>query len=289
MRERIVIDAGPAVLVQGRPAQGARHEVVFGTLEEGGERVVIKLERIGGALERERTALAEIGAIGGPVPRVVAAGTAAVDGERLACLVTERRGGETPTTVAGWWRMGRAFARLNVPAATGSGLPVLDHEAFGRGHARRVEELGDRIEPLAVAVPDWARLVSPEVPEPGPLVLTHGDPGPGNFLDDGGDGAVIDWEDALVAPRGLDLARLAFIALLGGGPSGFEGRDHRARADAVVDGYLDALDGSGSPGASASRWWTTVAGIQFVHRRWQMGGPGRWQDAADVLRAALSA
>lgn len=59
--------------------------------------------------------------------------------------------------------------------------------------------------------------------------MTHGDPGPGNFLDDGADGTLVDWEDAVVAPRGLDLGRASFIALLGSGPKGFVARDHIAQ------------------------------------------------------------
>ncbi|MBS1888640.1 MAG: aminoglycoside phosphotransferase family protein [Actinobacteria bacterium] len=288
MEGRIVIDGGPAVLVEGRPAQGARHEVVFGVLEASGERVVVKLERIAGALERERWALEEIAAAGGPAPRVLASGEVLLGGERHACLVTERLPGEAPRTDDGWRRMGRAFARFGAPAAPATRLRVLGRAAFGREHARRVEDLGACLDPVATAVPDWERLASAAIPEPAPLVLTHGDPGPGNFLDDGGEGAVIDWEDAFVAPRGLDLARLAFIALLGSGPRGFDARDHRSRAASVTAGYLDALAGTWTPTPSDRRWWTTVAGVQFAHRRRQMGGPGPWEDAVAVLRAALT-
>lgn len=288
MGERIAIDGGPTILVEGRPAQGVKHEVAFGVIEETGKPAVVKFERIAGALERETMALEEVGALGGPVPRVLGSGTALVDGESFACLVTERRPGEAPTTADGWRRMGRAFGRLSVPAAPGTRLPILDHAGFGEEHARRARELGARLEPLAAAFPDWERLVSAEVPENCPLVLTHGDAGPGNFLDDGGEGTAVDWEDAIVAPRGLDLARLVIIALLGGGPVGFEGRDHRQRADAAVDGYLDALGGTWAPSESDARWWTTVGGLQYVHRRWQTGGPGPWEDAVDALRTALS-
>ncbi len=131
--------------------------------------------------------------------------------------------------------------------------------------------------------------MSPVVPGSPRLVLTHGDPGPGNFLDDGGDGTLIDWEQAHVAPRGVDLARLVFIALLGAGPSGYLARDHRQRAQAAIRGYLSALTADWRPSREESRWWTTVAGIQLVHRRWELGGrPAPWEDAADVLRAALA-
>jgi aminoglycoside phosphotransferase (APT) family kinase protein len=289
MQEEIMIDDGPSVLVQGRPAQGTRHEVVFGALEGSAEPVVVKLERTPGALVREQQALEEIASIRGPAPRLVAAGTALMDGERLACLVIERRPGEAPTTDEGWRRMGRALARLSTPVTPTTQLPVLSHTEFGREHAQRVSDLGDRLAPLSLTIPDWELLVSSEVPRPSPLVLTHGDPGPGNFLDDGRDGTLIDWEEAQVAPLGLDLARLVFIALLGAGPSGFLARDHRSRARSVTDGYLTAVEGTWRPSVADARWWIAVAGIQFVHRRWQMGGqPGPWEEAAHVLRTALT-
>jgi aminoglycoside phosphotransferase (APT) family kinase protein len=286
---RITIEGGPSVEVESRPAQGTRHEVLFGTLHGADEPVVVKLERVPGTLQREHQALQMLANRDGPAPRLLAAGTTIVDGERLSCLITERRFGEPPTTDDGWRRMGRAFARLGVAATSDHELPVLDHASFGRQHAQRAADLGDHLDPLAQSIPDWHALVSSEVPQPSPLVLTHGDPGPGNFLDDGHDGALIDWEEAQVAPRGLDLARLAFIALLGSGPAGYQARDHHAHARAVSSGYLKALSEPWHPTVRDARWWTACAGIQFVHRRWQRGGrPAPWQDAADILHKALA-
>jgi thiamine kinase-like enzyme len=120
-------------------------------------------------------------------------------------------------------------------------------------------------------------------------VVTHGDPGPGNFLDDWGTGSIVDWEDAQVAPRGLDLARLVFIAMLGAGPDGYLGREHDERARAVAAAYLEALADSWRPTRQERRWWLTAAGVQFIHRRWELDGrPAPWQDAERVLRACLS-
>jgi hypothetical protein len=45
------------VEVTGPPAQGTRHEVLFGGDVASGDDVVIKLERVAGALEIERCAL----------------------------------------------------------------------------------------------------------------------------------------------------------------------------------------------------------------------------------------
>lgn len=286
MQEEIFIDDGPSVRIQTRPAQGTRHEVLFGALRETEEPVAVKLERIPGALEREEQALRQLAMDGGPAPRLLAAGATVVDGERLAChRASPWRAADNRERVAAngtGARSCRQAGRTEQPVAR-------PRSAFGQQHAQRLSDLGDRLALLAAAIPDWELLASPEVPRPSPLVLTHGDPGPGNLLDDGRDGTLIDWEEAHVAPRGLDLARLVFIALLGAGPSGFQARDHRSRARSVIDGYLGALEDCWRPSVADARWWTAVAGIQFVHRRWQLGGqPAPWEDAADVLQAALA-
>jgi aminoglycoside phosphotransferase (APT) family kinase protein len=139
-------------------------------------------------------------------------------------------------------------------------------------------------------VGDWTELSLRGAPPSGPLVITHGDPGPGNFLDDGQDGTLIDWEEAQIAPRGLDMARAIFIALLGSGPAGFVGRDHQARARSAAAGYLAGLRHAWAPDRTEVRWWLTVAGVQFAHRRRQRSGqPGvrPWMDALIVLADAL--
>jgi hypothetical protein len=289
VNERLVMEDGPTIQLRDRPAQGTRHEARFGVVIDTGEPVVVKLERIPGALDRERAALAWLGTQHAPVPRLLAAGTAVLGGEHVACLVIARCPGASPTRTEEWWRMGRAHARLSDLRLPGDGLPILDPVTFGRQHAQRVSDLGHRLGPLVRTIPDWTHLISPELPALSPLVITHGDPGPGNYLDDGHEGALIDWEQAHVAPRGLDVARLVLIALLGAGPSGYVARDHRPRADAAVSGYLSALRDCWQPSREESRWWTTVAGIQLAHRRWELGGqPAPWQDAMTVLQAALA-
>lgn len=288
MHSEIVLDSGLRITINGRPPQGSKHEVLFGVLRDTGEPVVVKLERISGALAREGAALKHLTARGGPSPELKAAGVTDVSGERVVCLVVKRQEGAAPTSREGWRRMGRALGRLAEPVSDVEQLPVLDRERFGDEHVQRVRELGDRLTVIATGVPDWPSLASPEVPRPGPLVLTHGDPGPGNFLDDGRDGWLIDWEDAHVAPRGLDLARLAFIAWLGSGSAGFVGRDHDARSRAAVAGYLQTVPGGWRPSVQETRWWFAVAGVQFIHHRWQRGGrPATWDQAAEVLQHGL--
>jgi len=185
--------------------------------------------------------------------------------------------------------MGRAHASVAQPQDLPPGLPVLDLGVFGQMHARRIRDLADGLATRIATIPDWEFLSSPQVPESPPLVITHGDPGPGNFVDNGLEGTIVDWEEAQIAPRGLDVARLVFIALLGSGPGGYVGRDHDGRARAAADGYFDVIHDDWQPSPAEWAWWITVAGIQFVHRRWQLGGqPGSWQTAADVLQTTLT-
>ena len=285
--EFLVIPDGPTVQLLDRPAQGTGHAVHFGRVVDSGRPVVVKLARTRGALEREQLALAWLGGQRqAPGPELIAAGTALVGGRQVACLVTERRAGSPPTTIDGWERMGRAYAQLAaLPSA--SGLPRIEREALGRDHARRINQLGDRLAPLAKSIQDWEQLASGSVPGSPPVVLTHGDPGPGNFLDDGNGGTIIDWEQAHFAPQGLDIARLFFIALLGAGPAGYIKTDLQARANAAVAGYLESS--RWRPSDSEARWWTAVAGIQFIHRRWELDNhPAPWEEAAQVLERTLA-
>ena len=286
--EFLVIADGPTVELLGRPPQGTGHEVHFGRVVNSGRRVVVKLERTTGALERERLALAWLsGQRQAPVPELIAGGTALVGGRQVACLVTERRRGSPPTTIEGWERMGRAYAQLAALPSAG-GLPRIESEALGRDHARRTNQLGDRLAPLAKSIRDWEQLASGSVPGTPALVVTHGDPGPGNFLDDGDRGTIIDWERAHLAPQGVDIARLFFIALLGAGPTGYIKSDLQARANAAVAGYLESS--RWRPSDSEARWWTAVAGVQFIHRRWELGNhPAPWEEAAQVLERTLAA
>jgi aminoglycoside phosphotransferase (APT) family kinase protein len=186
--------------------------------------------------------------------------------------------------------MGRTLAALTELPCAGCGLPIYDPARFKEAHQRRLDDLGTTLREAMFGIPDWEQLSSLYPPARGPLVITHGDPGPGNYLDNGQSGTLIDWEEAHVAPRGLDLARAMFIALLGSGPTGFVARDHHARARSVARGYLASLQQTWRPGPAELRWWLTAAGTQFAHRRLQRAGQPRvlpWTDAITVLATAL--
>jgi len=270
-----------------RPSQGMRHRVFLGVEEGTGREVAAKIELLPGALEPERLALEWLTSQGGPAPRLLAAAALDESGEHAGalCLVTERSAGTAPATIGGWERLGGALARLARVGWEGSGLPVLAHDEFLRLHERRAGELSEALgRDLGGALPP--------VPRPyagSPLALTHGDPGPGNFLDDGAAGTIIDWEDAMVAPRGLDLGRATFIALLGSGPEGYVAREQAARATAVRAGFLGGSDSS--PAGDEPAWWLTVAGVQFAHWRLERAGEPRvppWLDAVSVLESVLA-
>jgi Ser/Thr protein kinase RdoA (MazF antagonist) len=280
------LDDGTTIIDLTRPRQGMRHRVLFGVEASSGREVAVKIESLPGALEVERRALEWLDAHDGPSPRLRAAGTLICSEDRgAACLVSDRADGETPRSAPGWTRLGRALARLSQLLWQGSGLDVQDHGAFLAVHRSRVDDLGralrsdfgEKLPPVPASYPD------------SPLIVTHGDPGPGNFLDDGAAGTLIDWEDALVAPRGLDLGRAAFISLVGSGPEGYVAEDQTARARAVVAGFL-AESRDWAPESDELIWWLAVAGVQFAHRRLERAGePGvlPWLDAVAVLDGVL--
>jgi hypothetical protein len=85
-----------------------------------------------------------------------------------------------------WERLGVTLAGLPELPWGGSGLRIYDHAEFLAGHHARIRDLGDALSKPLNGVVDLDWLVPGPVPAAAPLVLTHGDPGPGNFLDDGG-------------------------------------------------------------------------------------------------------
>jgi Ser/Thr protein kinase RdoA (MazF antagonist) len=277
---------GTTVTDLSEPLQGMRHRILFGVEERSGREVAVKIELITGALDPERRALEWLTEQDGPAPRLLAAGPLDASGEYpgAVCLVVDRVAGERPTTLESWNRLGRALARLSLIPWEGSGLTTLDHDAFRDLHERRVADLAKALDrDLGASLPPL-----PHSYASSPMTVTHGDPGPGNFLDDGAAGTLIDWEDAMVAPRGLDLGRARFIALLGAGPEGWVAEEPAARADAVTAGFLAEVDPP--PDEDELAWWLAVAGVQFAHRRLERAGaPGvlPWLDAVTALESAL--
>ena len=118
------------------------------------------------------------------------------------------------------------------------------------------------------------------------LVLTHGDPGSGNYLDHPDGGVILDWETASISPCGIDAGRAAFIALLDNAHTGIPEQLHTA----VVDGYRDGLTAGCALDRETLGAATVVAGLQFIHgRHVQPLRPERTERVAiDVLAAYLA-
>ena len=130
---------GTRIEVTERPAQGTRHEVLFGRDVVSGQDVVVKLERVAGALEAERCALTWLTAHAGPAPRLRSASRIReADGASRMCLVSDRAGGEAPQSEPAWERLGVALARLSELPWRGSGLPIYDHAEFIARHQARM-------------------------------------------------------------------------------------------------------------------------------------------------------
>ncbi|HEY0278856.1 MAG TPA: aminoglycoside phosphotransferase family protein [Solirubrobacterales bacterium] len=295
------------------PPQGIRHRLLFGVEQRSGREVAVKVELIDGALADERRALEWLTEQDAPAPRLRAACRLDDSGEHpgAACLIVDRVAGGPTSSLAAWGRLGRALARLAEVPWEGSGLTVLDHDAFRDLHERRVADLSTALgRDVAASLPPL-----PDSYAEAPLVITHGDPGPGNFVDDGVEGTLVDWEDAVVAPRGLDLGRARFIALLGVGPEGWVAEELEERAGAATAGFLaeigalaDAADrpaGEAAGGVEAVDavkaaatieseldWWLAFAGVQFAHWRLERSESPRvppWLDAMATLESAFPA
>ncbi len=263
--------------LEAAPA-GLAHRVFFGVEADSGIPVVLKIEQIPGRLGIEHRALLWLYQWNVDVPKVHWFGAGRIGDEPFArCLVTERIVGKPAQSPASWSRMGETLQRLEGVPWRGSSLPVLDESRFVATHEERTSALGSRITSVSS---------SHQTPSLGPLVLTHGDPGDGNYLESDTRAVLIDWEHAQVAPRGLDLARAVFITLLRAAQSGSGDRNN---ARAVIAGYLKGSDWN--PTTSEMKWWFEVAGVQIVYNRLlgsdQPNVPP-WQDAASVLAGVFS-
>ena len=280
---------GSGVVITGRPAQGTRHDVLFGRDRSDGAEVVVKIERVAGALANEQVALQWLTGRSHLTPRLRRVSEVPLaDGRSPVCLVMDRVSGVAPVQGAGWSRMGTALAQMNAIAWEGTCLPIHQPGAFAESHAGRVRELEGSLT-SAIAQPEDLSMIYDLPLGSTALVLTHGDPGPGNFLDDGGVGHLIDFESAQVAPLGLDLGRVMFIALLGSGPEGFPARDHARRARTAATAFLDQTADVWRPTRDQLRAWLTVAAIQFAHRRQQRAGQPGVQPATRAIATLADA
>lgn len=258
---------------------GSKNETRFGQL--GQQRVVVKIQREHGRLRDEEQALQFLAEHGVRVPLVLGSGIA-WDGRQY--LVISREEGYSTVTPEGWARFGRDLAALLDISTADCPFPRVPTGEFvtdQRERLRRVRpllenDLADAISHAITQISDTDR-----------LVVTHGDPGSGNYLDNpAGEGILLDWETASISPFGLDFGRAAFIGLMDLWRSGIPGqlvaaftRGYTSRSPVAAQMSMELLDA-----------WIIVGGLQFIHgRHTQPLMPERTpQVAAHVLETYLA-
>jgi len=253
--DAIALSDGRRVDLGELASGGSKNETRFGQL--GQRRVVVKIQHAHGRLTDEERALQFLAAHSVHVPQVVGSG---VTPEGHQFLVISREDGVRTATPEGWIRFGRALAALLDVPVSGCPFPCVTTAEFIADHRERL----DLVRPLVTNdLADEIAHAITQVAGVDQLVVTHGDPGSGNYLDDGtGDGTLLDWETASVSPFGLDLGRASFIGLLDLWRTGIP--------DQLVAAFSHGYVGR-SPRAQMSaellRAWITVGGLQFIHGR----------------------
>lgn len=203
----LTLPGGQKVHLGDRTQGGSKNHTRYGTLDTG-QPVVVKVQATHGQLRREEAALTFATDQGLPTPSVVGSSTTP-DGDFF--LVLTKEAGVRTNQPDGWQRMGHDYARLASGAITDCPLPTIRPEEFAADHADRLAT----IKPLlASQAHDEIREAIEHFATTRELVLTHGDPGSGNYLDHQSGGTILDWETASIAPYGIDVGRAAFIALL---------------------------------------------------------------------------
>jgi len=255
--DSLALTSGLVVLLGGRTPGGSKNETRFGQLETG-QQVVVKVQAHHGRLDLENQALSFLAGTSVPTPRVVEFGTS-LDGQPV--LIITRHHGVRATGPAGWQRFGRALAGLSSVSVEGWPLTVVTTDEFVADHRGRLKQLATVIDQTLVDhIDDALRAIEMT---PVPLRLAHGDAGSGNYLDDGMNGTILDWETASVSPFGVDVGRGAFIALMDLGRIGHPIAQH----DAFIVGYRNALPDSSALDDKTLNAWTIVAALQFIHGR----------------------
>lgn len=270
----LTLDDGREVVLGSRTAGGSKNETRYGQLGDGRD-VVVKIETAHGRLSVERAALAFAQQHGVPVPRLVADGTTA---EGQLFLVLSREDGIRAKTPGGWHRLGRDLASLTGVPIDDCPLRRVSPREFADDHRKRLSVVEPMLDGSVV------KQIGAAVERIGDVkwqTLTHGDPGSGNYLDSGGVGVILDWEDATVAPFGIDVGRAAFIAVMDLGHTGRPTDLH----DAVVQGYRDALPDAAGLSTDILSAATIVAGLQFIHGRFVR--PLRAERTPQAAAAAL--
>jgi aminoglycoside phosphotransferase (APT) family kinase protein len=247
---------GRQVILQEKASVGSKSATFFGTV--GSIPVVVKIQRTHSDLSAEEAALQFLSDQPVHVPRVLGSGR---DEQRRQFLVLSREPGSHPSSPAGWWRLGHDLAGLTEISGDAAPFRHVSPAEFAQDHRERLKVVRqllteDLVEQISVALTSVAAVDL--------TVLSHGDPGGGNYLDNpDGYGVQLDWETVTVSPFGLDLGRAAFIGLLDLGNSGVPTQ----LAAAVIDGYTSAVGPLYEIGEELRQSWIIVAGLQFIPGR----------------------
>lgn len=255
--DSLTLSDGRVVQLGERAHGGTKNDTRFGVV--GSQDVVVKVEDTHGQLEDERVALDFLAGTKVRVPQVVASG---VTGAGRPFLVMTREKGVRAVTPAGWGRLGRDLACLLDVSADSCPFPRIGSDDFAADHRARLDVVGSLLDPSLANEIERAIDTISGVER---LVITHGDPGSGNYLDSEDDdrpGVVLDWESASIAPVGLDAGRAVFIGLMDLGHTGIPNQ----LAAALIRGYTEQA-ASLSLDDELLRAWTIVAGLQFIHGR----------------------
>ncbi|MBB5774979.1 phosphotransferase family protein [Nonomuraea jabiensis] len=250
---------------------GRSHQVYSGVDAQRGNRVVIKLDDSGsGRLDNEYEALRLLAGHAAPVPAVLDKTT----WQGRTCLVLSHVDGSPSRTAGAYFRLGNALASLATVPAPGDGLRTSPGETIETEHRRRVRNLALY---LGETGPILAAVTVPRAHH----VVTHGDPGPENYLDRPADGTLVDFESAMIAPFGLDLGRALFATAL------VEGAGAAQANAALLDGYRTAHALPRRPDLDA---WVAIGGTQIL--AWRVAMSHRpatppWQAAAEALKRHL--
>lgn len=252
----LLLPDGRRIALGERATGGSKNETRYGELD--GQAVVVKIQRTHGRLRQEEQALLFLSAHALHVPTIISSGT--TPGGAPVLAITHEPGAKTDSP-AGWYRFGRTLAAVAGVPAQDCPLPRHSSAAFVADHRSRLEAVGAIVDDETA---EHVRDALTEFESSDELVVTHGDPGTGNYLDNNaGPGVLLDWETASVSPFGLDLGRAAFIGLLD-----LHGTGRACElAEAVVHGYREGLDANLSLSDRRLNAAIIITGLQFIHGR----------------------
>lgn len=244
---------GRRLRVLGSLTDGRSHDVFDVIDEADGRRLVAKVDRRGtGRLDHEHAVLRLLAGSGVPTAAPVALDRTAGRGHR--CLLLEHHPGAAPDDPAGYRRWGADLARLATTDWRAAGWQPGDRQALDAAslqaqHLATARRLHGYLGGLAATVG------AVRIPAT-PVVLTHGDPAPTNYLYHAGRGVLLDFELTRPAPWGIDVARAALVLRL----TCREDRWESALRE-FLHGYRSRVSWS-----MAGHWktWLAVAGVQLL-------------------------